>query len=165
MELLRQKKLDILVSTTVIEVGVDIPDATMMLIEHPERFGLAQLHQLRGRIGRSGKRSVCVLMIQPESVEAMERLSYFASTTDGFALAEKDAELRGPGQILGTRQHGLPDLRIADPFTDREMLARARRDAFRMIELDPYLREPRHELVRKTLAARYAGREELLRVG
>ncbi len=165
MELLREKKLDILVSTTVIEVGVDVPDATMMLIEHPERFGLAQLHQLRGRIGRSNRRGVCVLMVRPEATEAMERLEYFASTTDGFALAEKDARWRGPGQLLGTRQHGLPDLRIADPFTDRAMLVRARRDAFRLIETDPFLCDPRHAMVRRTLAARYAGREELLRVG
>lgn len=165
MELLREKRLDILVSTTVIEVGVDVPDATMMLIEHPERFGLAQLHQLRGRIGRSDRRGVCVLMVRPEATEAMERLEYFASTTDGFALAEKDARWRGPGQLLGTRQHGLPDLRIADPFTDRAMLVRARRDAFRLVEVDPFLREPRHAMVRRTLAGRYAGREELLRVG
>jgi len=165
MDRLRRKELDILVSTTVIEVGVDIPDATMMIVEHPERFGLAQLHQLRGRIGRSGKRSYCVLMVQPGVSEGVERLRFFASTTDGFALAEKDAAIRGPGQILGTRQHGLPDLRVADPFRDKETLEQARRDAFRLVEVDPDLNRPGHELMKKTLSDRYAGREELLRVG
>ena len=166
MDEYRARELDILVSTTVIEVGVDIPDATIMLIEHPERFGLAQLHQLRGRIGRGEARSYCILMVPRIGMsEAFERLKFFERTSDGFALAEKDLELRGPGQLLGTRQHGLPDLRIADPVRDRKWLENARRDAFRMIELDPELSSPQNETVRRTVEARYAGREELLRVG
>ncbi len=166
MERLRARELDILVSTTVIEVGVDIPNATVMVIEHPDRFGLAQLHQLRGRIGRGGHRAVCVLMIpHPRQGESAERLRFFAGTTDGFRLAEKDLEIRGPGEILGTRQHGLPDLRIADIVRDRVVLSKARDDAFRLVELDPELNRVGNELVKRTLVARYEGREELMRVG
>jgi len=166
MSRFRARDLDILVSTTVIEVGVDIPNASVMVIEHPERFGLAQLHQLRGRIGRGGQRAVCVLMVPRDPVgETGERLRFFASTTDGFRLAEKDIELRGPGEILGTRQHGLPDLRIADVIRDSDDLRRARRDAFRLVELDPGLERPENEAVRKTLTERYRGRAELFDVG
>jgi ATP-dependent DNA helicase RecG len=166
MERLRCRELDILVATSVIEVGVDIPDATVMLIEHPERFGLAQLHQLRGRIGRSDKQSFCILLCSgPGLRDAQERLRFFADTNDGFALAEKDMELRGPGELLGTRQHGLPDLRIADLTRDRKVLEQARRDAFRLVELDPELRQPQNECIKRTLLQRYRGRAELLRVG
>lgn len=162
----QEGELKILVATPVIEVGVDIPNATVMVIEHPERFGLAQLHQLRGRIGRGERPSWCILIVGDEELaESSERLRYFVATTDGFKLAEKDLELRGPGELFGTRQHGLPDLRIADIFRDREVLLRARRDAFQLIEIDPALKQPQHELVRKVLYSRYAGRAELLRVG
>jgi ATP-dependent DNA helicase RecG len=166
MEQFRAGGLHVLVATAVIEVGVDVPNATVMLIEHPERFGLAQLHQLRGRIGRSDRQSYCILITPNESAaESSERLRYFVQTTDGFKLAEKDLELRGPGEIMGTRQHGLPDLRVADLLRDREVLLRARDDAFRLVELDPELRQPQNECVRRTLLERYAGRAELLRVG
>jgi ATP-dependent DNA helicase RecG len=166
MSRFRARELDMLVATSVIEVGVDVPNATMMLIEHPERFGLAQLHQLRGRIGRSDRQSFCMLLAGGAAFgEAEERLRFFTSTTDGFELAEKDLELRGPGEILGTRQHGLPDLRVADILRDREVLARARADAFRLVELDPELKQPQNERVKNTLLVRYRGRSELLRVG
>jgi ATP-dependent DNA helicase RecG len=150
----------------VIEVGVDVPKATVMIIEHPERFGLAQLHQLRGRIGRSERQSYCILISGAAGQEgALERLRYFCRTTDGFKLAEKDLELRGPGELLGTRQHGLPDLQLADVARDRQLLEHARKDAFRLIELDPQLGQPQNEPVRRTMLDRYAGRAELLRVG
>jgi ATP-dependent DNA helicase RecG len=166
MDKFRRGELDILVATPVIEVGVDIPNATVMVIEHPERFGLAQLHQLRGRIGRGDRQAWCILMAGDEELaESSERLRYFVATTDGFKLAEKDLELRGPGEIFGTRQHGLPDLRVADIFRDRELLLRARRDAFRLVELDPGLRQPGNECIRKALIERFQGRAELIRVG
>lgn len=120
---------DILVSTTVIEVGIDIPNATIMVVENPERFGLAQLHQLRGRIGRGDKQGYCFLVVGNIDEEAMERLRYFATTKNGFEVAEYDMKLRGPGEILGLRQHGLPDLRVADLVRDKHLLFKAREDA------------------------------------
>jgi ATP-dependent DNA helicase RecG len=116
--------VDLLVSTTVIEVGVDNPNASLMVIENAERFGLATLHQLRGRIGRGPHRSVCILKSDSEEKLALKRLKTVCSTTDGFVLAEKDLELRGPGDFFGTRQHGLPTLRIANLYRDAGLLAR-----------------------------------------
>ncbi|MFO7675957.1 MAG: ATP-dependent DNA helicase RecG [bacterium] len=165
MDRFRRGELDILVTTTVVEVGVDVPNAAVMMIEHPERFGLAQLHQLRGRVGRGGQQAICVLMAPRGSPESLERLRYFAANADGFKLAERDLELRGPGEMLGTRQSGLPDLRVADLVADRELLDAARRDAFRLVELDPGLSAPGHEAVRQALEARWSGCEELMRVG
>ncbi len=162
----RAGKIDILVSTTVIEVGVDIPNATVMVIEHPERFGLAQLHQLRGRIGRGEELSYCILIV-PDVImdESKDRLEFFERNDDGFALAEKDLDIRGPGQILGTRQHGLPDLKIADLQQDRHWLFKARDDAFALIKNDPNLTAPDQQIIKKTLRKKFYGREELLRVG
>jgi len=166
MERFRKKELDLLVATSVIEVGVDMPDATVMIIEHPERFGLAQLHQLRGRIGRGSRQSFCILLAPRTALgNALERLEFFVRTNDGFELAEKDMELRGPGELLGTKQHGLPDLRIADLVRDRKVLRQARKDAFRLVKLDPELKQPQNACIRRTLLARYHGRSELLRVG
>lgn len=129
MERFARGDFDVLVSTTVIEVGIDIPNATIMVVENPERFGLAQLHQLRGRIGRSDKQGYCFLVVGNVDEEAMERLRYFASTKNGFEVAEYDMKLRGPGEILGLRQHGLPDLKVADLVRDRHLLFKAREDA------------------------------------
>jgi ATP-dependent DNA helicase RecG len=166
MERFRKKELDLLVATSVIEVGVDVPDATVMIIEHPERFGLAQLHQLRGRIGRGDRQSFCILLASRTGLgDASERLEFFVGTNDGFELAEKDMELRGPGELLGTRQHGLPDLRIADIGRDRKILRQARKDAFRLVALDPELKQPQNMCIRQTLLTRYDGRSELMRVG
>jgi ATP-dependent DNA helicase RecG len=121
-------RIGILVSTTVVEVGVDVPEATFMVIENAESFGLAQLHQLRGRVGRSRKRSWCALVVGANATaEARERLEVLEKTTDGFAIAEKDLEARGPGDLLGTRQSGLPPLLIADPIRDLARLGEARR--------------------------------------
>jgi ATP-dependent DNA helicase RecG len=122
--------LNILVATTVVEVGVDVPNATVMVVEHAERFGLSQLHQLRGRVGRGSAESVCILLYQaPWSEEARARLKAMADTNDGFVIAERDLHLRGPGDFFGTRQHGLPQLRAGDLTRDVELLELAFNEA------------------------------------
>ena len=126
--------IHILVSTTVVEVGVDVPNASVMLVEHAERFGLSQLHQLRGRVGRGPWQSHCMLLYQsPWTDDARERLKALASTSDGFAIAERDLELRGPGDFFGTRQSGLPRLRTGDLVRDREIMEEAHREARRIV--------------------------------
>lgn len=166
MEEFRDGKLSLLVSTTVIEVGVDVPNATVMVIEHPERFGLAQLHQLRGRVGRGRDTSYCILISSGENFsEIRDRLRFFTENDDGFRLAEKDLEIRGPGQFFGTRQHGLPDLRIADLGKDFPILSLARRDAFSIIEKDPGIEKPENYIIKKTILERFSKREELIDVG
>ncbi|MBR6710616.1 MAG: ATP-dependent DNA helicase RecG [Selenomonadaceae bacterium] len=129
-----ENRVQLLVSTTVIEVGVNVPNASIMVVEHAERFGLAQLHQLRGRIGRGSYRSYCVLVSESKSQTAKERLQIMESTADGFQLAEEDLKLRGPGQFFGSMQHGLPDLKIADVLHDMDILLDARRAAMQTIE-------------------------------
>ncbi len=129
---------DVLVSTSVIEVGIDVPNASVMIVEDAERFGLAQLHQFRGRVGRGQAKSYCVLVSAAENDAALERMRILESTNDGFALAEKDLQLRGPGDFLGTRQSGLPELRIAQ-FSDLETLALAREAALRIFAEDAML--------------------------
>ncbi len=142
----KAKKYDILVSTTVVEVGVDVPNATVMLIENSERFGLSQLHQLRGRVGRNDLQSYCILHTATKSQETRERLNIMTETNDGFVIAEKDLQLRGPGEFLGTRQSGLPDLIISDIVRDAKILEQARNEAIDFIKshnIDdyPYLKE------------------------
>ena len=135
MERFRQGEIQVLVSTTVIEVGVDVPNASVMVVEHAERFGLAQLHQLRGRIGRGAAKSHCILVSQKTVTdEAKARLETMVSTTDGFVIAETDLRLRGPGEFFGTRQHGELGFNIANPLRDHELLELARREAFAMVE-------------------------------
>ena len=130
----KDKKYDILVSTTVVEVGVDVPNATVMLIENAERFGLSQLHQLRGRVGRSDLQSYCILHTSTKSQETKERLNIMTQTNDGFVIAEKDLQLRGPGEFLGTRQSGLPDLIISDIVRDAKILEMARNEAIDFVK-------------------------------
>jgi ATP-dependent DNA helicase RecG len=130
---------------------VDVPNATVMVVEHAERFGLAQLHQLRGRVGRGGKQSVCVLIGEPQTEEARARLKVIGSTSDGFVLAEKDFEIRGPGEVFGTRQAGLPPFRVADLMRDRDLLALARRDAAAWIARSPSLGLEDEVLLRRRL--------------
>ncbi len=154
----------VLVSTTVIEVGVDVPNATVMVIEHPERFGLAQLHQLRGRVGRGEHQSHCILMgPRMFAEEARERLNAFARTTDGFRIAEEDLRLRGPGEFFGTRQSGLPDLRAANILRDADLLEKAREEAFTSVQRDPALAG--HPALRDLVMRRWQGRLGLISVG
>ncbi|MBI4811318.1 MAG: ATP-dependent DNA helicase RecG, partial [Ignavibacteriales bacterium] len=169
MTAFKDRKLNILVSTTVIEVGIDVPNASVMVIEHAERFGLSQLHQLRGRVGRGAEQSYCVLIapdwmgsalrktsnvpdIDDEDVEkrkVIRRLRTMLDTTDGFKIAEIDLELRGPGDFFGTRQSGLPLLQIANLLTDGDVLALARREAFKLVDEDPHLRRAEHQTLKK----------------
>ena len=153
MEAFRGGALDVLVSTPVVEVGVDVPNATVMLIEGADRFGLAQLHQFRGRVGRGQYASYCLLMAEDPSPEAQERLSLVEQTEDGFALAEEDLRLRGPGEYTGVRQSGMPDLRMAR-LSDQELLTLARQEAAALLEEDPHLERPEHRLLKEALAGR-----------
>jgi ATP-dependent DNA helicase RecG len=166
MRAFNDRRLDILVSTTVIEVGIDIPRASLMVIEHAERFGLAQLHQLRGRVGRSDIPSYCVLMTDNKGSEnARKRLRIMEQTTDGFRIAEADLEIRGPGEFMGTRQSGLPDFRVADILRDGRLLNDARTEAFQLVEKDPRLERTEHAALREVLLWKWEGRLELARTG
>jgi ATP-dependent DNA helicase RecG len=152
MEAFAHGDVDLLVATTVIEVGVDVPDATVMVIEHAERFGLAQLHQLRGRIGRGDKPSACILLYaQPLGETAKQRLAILRETDDGFRIAEEDLKLRGAGEVLGTRQSGLPEFRLADLAAHEELVAVARDDARLILHRDPELGSPRGAALRTLL--------------
>lgn len=146
----RDGKYDVLVATSVVEVGVDVPNATVMLIEGANRFGLAQLHQFRGRVGRGGDKAYCLLIPESEDALENERLAAMAETTDGFVLAEKDLEQRGPGEFLGTRQSGFAELRLAT-LTNVRLIEKARRLAKTLFDQDPYLEEPEHRLLSATL--------------
>ncbi|GER93985.1 DNA helicase RecG [hot springs metagenome] len=140
MQKFKNGNIHILVSTTVIEVGVDVPNATLMVIIHAERFGLAQLHQLRGRVGRGSSQSYCILLAYGESADARKRLEVMVKTTDGFKIAEEDLNIRGPGEFFGTRQSGMPDLKVANLLRDAKILEIARKEAFSLIERDPTLK-------------------------
>ena len=144
-------ELDVLVSTTVIEVGVDVPNASLMIVENAERFGLSQLHQLRGRVGRGKHQSYCVLVTSNRNPETRERLKTLTRTTDGFRIAEEDLKLRGPGDFFGQRQHGLPQLHIADLAGDTRVLKEAQEAAAELLARDPGLDEPEHWLLREQI--------------
>jgi ATP-dependent DNA helicase RecG len=168
----RKGKIKAMVATVVIEVGVDIPNATIMVIEAADRFGLAQLHQLRGRIGRGESKSFCFLfadmwhglparvatakMAVPRDNEvAKSRLEMMERSSDGFEIAEHDLKLRGPGELFSTRQHGLPDLKIANIIEDYDLLVMARRSAFELVSADPMLTSPRHINIRQALVSKF----------
>ncbi len=148
--------IQLLISTVVIEVGVDVPNATVMVIENAERFGLSQLHQLRGRIGRGESESTCVLLSDAENEESAERFKILCDTTDGFKIAEKDLELRGPGDFFGSRQHGLPDMHIANLMTDTRTLYEAQKVAKEIIEKDPTLSLECHKWLKKEIERLFA---------
>ncbi len=145
----------VLVATSVVEVGIDVPNANLMTIEHGERFGLSQLHQLRGRVGRGLFPGYVCVFAEPSTEEGQKRLSAFARINDGFELAEVDFQLRGPGELFGTRQHGLPPLMVADLRRDMDVLQRARRDARELIQRDPGLADPAWLRIRKMVLSRY----------
>ena len=165
MEGFRRGQIHVLVSTVVIEVGVDIPNATVMMVEHAERFGLAQLHQLRGRIGRGAEQSYCLLLADPRTEEAARRIGVMCETTDGFRIAEEDLRLRGPGEFFGTRQHGMPDLAIGNIVDDYDMLRLARKEAFAWIKGDPALESEASQPIRRALKRRFAEAIRLIEVG
>ncbi|MBL7684709.1 MAG: ATP-dependent DNA helicase RecG, partial [Deltaproteobacteria bacterium] len=161
-----QNEIQILISTTVVEVGVDVPNATIMVIEHAERFGLSQLHQMRGRVGRGAHKSYCFLSVSwPQSELAKQRLKMMCETQDGFKIAEADLQIRGPGDFLGTRQSGLPDFRIANLLRDQKILEAARKEAFAWIEKDPELNLPESQVMKQILIHRWEGRLNLSQIG
>ena len=191
MERVQRKEIDILVATTVIEVGIDVPNASVMVIENAERFGLSQLHQLRGRVGRGSEQSYCLLLAKdwvvkraermgyvpvrktfsvdapssPDEVQAAVRLATMVGTTDGFAIAEVDLQLRGPGDFFGTRQSGVPEFKVADILTDTSLLHEARSDAFALVDRDPHLALPDHRPLADHLRSHFREELSLLRVG
>jgi len=158
-------QIQALVASVVIEVGIDVANANVMVIEHAERFGLAQLHQLRGRIGRGRDDAHCILVGVPRNPIATQRLEILCQTTDGFRIAEEDLRLRGPGEFFGTRQHGLPELTVADLVEDFDLLRLARRDAFAIVRDDPALTAPHHQALREAVIRTYSGRMDLIAGG
>ena len=154
-------RLDVLVSTTVIEVGVDVPNAALMVVENAERFGLSQLHQLRGRVGRGKHRSYCVLVTESKSQTSRDRLKVMSQTTDGFKIAEEDLRLRGPGDFFGNRQHGLPQMRIADLAGDMRLLKQAQIAAQELLDADPELALPAHAPVRRKIQELFAEQADI----
>jgi ATP-dependent DNA helicase RecG len=171
----KKGEIQVLVSTTVVEVGVDVPNATVMMVEHAERFGLAQLHQLRGRVGRSGHQSYCLLMAsggvlsrsaKPKAVgeppsAARERLEALARSTDGFVIAEEDLRIRGPGEFFGFRQWGMPEFRAANLVRDADILQQARQEAFALLKQDPQLKAPVHRVLREAMLRRWESKLDL----
>ena len=155
------RETDILVSTTVIEVGVDVPNAAVMVVENAERFGLSQLHQLRGRVGRGEHKSYCVLVTSSRSEVSRARLKAMTDTTDGFKIAEEDLKLRGPGDFFGNRQHGLPQLRIADLAGDMRLLSQAQEAAREVLTRDPQLTNLEHRTVRERIHRLFAEQADI----
>jgi len=161
----KQKELDALVSTTVLEVGIDIPNATCMIVEQAERFGLSQLHQLRGRVGRGRQESFCILISDVETPEAKARLAAMIKYNDGFRIAEEDLKIRGPGEFFGLRQSGLSELKIANPLTQLQLLKNAREEAVELINKDPRLEARPNLLLKEKLLQRFPEYENLIMVG
>lgn len=165
MEQFKAGAIDILIATTVLEVGIDVANASVMVIEHADRFGLSQLHQLRGRIGRGAHESYCILISDGPTEEAKARLEAMVSSTDGFKIAEEDLRIRGPGEYFGSRQHGLTGLRIGNPLTQMQLLKNAREEAMRLVQVDPNLELRQNQLLRTRLLQRFPEYEEAMLVG
>ncbi len=161
MEKFKNKEIDILISTTVIEVGVDVPNANIMVIENSERFGLAQLHQLRGRVGRGEYQSYCILKCEGKSENTRKRMKVMVETNDGFIISEKDLELRGSGDFFGTMQHGLPEFKIANLFEDIEMLKMVQSVAMKILEEDPKLEQEKNQQLKNLIRDKFAKRIEI----
>lgn len=154
MTAFRTGEIQVLVATTVVEVGVDVPNATTVIIEGADRFGLAQLHQLRGRVGRGQHQSYCLLISEAKTDEARQRMQVMQKSNDGFVISEEDLQLRGPGEFFGTRQSGMPDLKVANPILDLPLLEQARAAALAAVKTDPQLRAPEHQVLRQELSHR-----------
>ena len=165
MTAFRERQVDVLVATTVIEVGIDVPNATVMVIDNAERFGLSQLHQLRGRVGRGSEISHCILISDPPNETTEARLRAMTETSDGFEIAEMDLQLRGPGQFFGTRQHGLPEFKLADITNEMELLQQARDDALALLDEDPKLTKPVHRELRMALSRQIGDAMGLAQIG
>jgi len=165
MRKFKDRELDALVSTTVLEVGIDIPNATCMIVESAERFGLSQLHQLRGRVGRGAETSFCLLISDCQTQEAKARLAAMVKFNDGFRIAEEDLKIRGPGEFFGSRQHGLTELKIGNPLTQMQLLRRAREEALRLLKIDPRLELKQDLPLKKRLLQRFPEYEKLMVVG
>ena len=161
MERFKNHEIDILISTTVIEVGVDVPNSNIMVIENAERFGLAQLHQLRGRVGRGDYQSYCILKFEGKSENVRKRMKVMCETNDGFVISEKDLELRGSGDFFGTMQHGLPEFKIANLFEDVDMLKMVQSVAIKILLDDPKLEKPENKLLKDLIRDKFTKRIEI----
>ncbi len=161
MEEFKNGNIDILIATTVIEVGVNVPNASIMVIENAERFGLAQLHQLRGRVGRGEYQSYCILKYQGNSEIIRKRMEVMSKTNDGFVISEKDLELRGSGEFFGTKQHGLPEFKIANLFEDMEILKMVQSLAIKILEKDPKLEQEENKLLKQMVKEKFQDRIEI----
>ena len=161
MQEFKEGKINVLISTTVIEVGVNVPNATLMIIESAERFGLAALHQLRGRVGRGDKQSYCILKYQGNSDLIRKRMKVMTDTNDGFIISEKDLELRGSGEFFGTRQHGLPEFKIANLFEDMPVLKQVQALAIKITEEDPKLELEKNKELRLLIEEKFKNRVEI----
>ena len=166
MQAFQRNKIQVLVSTTVIEVGIDVPNSTIMVVEHAERFGLSQLHQLRGRVGRGADKSYCFLLAHFNSTEeSRERLKAMETFQSGFKIAEVDLQLRGPGEFLGKLQSGLGGFRVANIATDAPILLEARKEAFQLVEKDPTISAPEHAVLKTALKRRWQDKLNLIAAG
>ncbi|MDP2043569.1 MAG: helicase-related protein, partial [Candidatus Omnitrophota bacterium] len=161
----KNKELDLLISTTILEVGIDIADTTCMIIESAERFGLSQLHQLRGRVGRGKLQSFCVLISDCPTEEAKARMAAMVASNDGFRISEEDLKIRGPGEFFGSRQHGLAELRIANPLIQMQLLKAAREEAIKLLNQDTRLQERPHQLLKVKLLQRFPEYESMMLTG